>query len=114
MPTLVWRQVEDKIPSSGYSAPELQRWRIWCDLPMAQRQGNVEIRVSETLDVWSFGVGKLGQSESSNSNQSQWDLRLTEAPFARAVLFQICTGEVLFEQNVADDKIVRPLDEMRK
>ena len=44
------------------------------------------MQVSELLDVWGFGV----------------------------VLFQLCTGEVLFEQNVADDEIVRPLDEMRK
>ena len=79
-------QPADKMPSSGYSAPELQRWKIWHDLPVDQRRGKVEVRVSELLDVWGFGV----------------------------VLFQLCTGEVLFEQNVADDEIVRPLDEMRK
>ena len=79
-------QPADKIPSSGYSAPELQRWKIWHDLPLNQRRGKLEVQVSELLDVWGFGV----------------------------VLFQLCTGEVLFEQNVADDEIVRPLDEMRK
>ena len=81
------RQLVDKNPSSGYSAPEIQRWQIWSSTPKNQRRlESLEIRASPLWDIWSFGV----------------------------VLFQLCTGEELFAQDTCDDEIIDPRDEMRK
>ena len=80
------RTLADKMPSSAHSAPELQRWKIWAALPASQRQTAVQLKSSEALDVWSFGV----------------------------VLYELCTGQELFYRNFADDEIVDVSDEMRK
>ena len=80
------RVLGKKMPSSGYSAPEVERFKIWEGLPEGQRGAKPALRTSAALDVWGFGV----------------------------VLFQLCTGEKLFHQNEADDEIVDPRDEMRK
>ena len=76
------------MPSSGYSAPELQRWKILSELPEHQRRGAtvLELEATEALDVWGFG----------------------------ASLFHLCTGEELFTQNIMDNEITRSSDEMRK
>ena len=65
------RKEGEKMPSSGYSAPELERWRIWSALPESQRQTGLALEVTRALDIWSFGV----------------------------VLFELCSGERLFHRK---------------
>ena len=84
MPLDQLRSQDDKPGSSAYYAPEVARWVEACNSQDGVSD-NRELKATPALDVWSLG----------------------------ALLFELCSGQHLFSQDISDDSMVNDADMTR-